>query len=287
MPNTDKKGLKVAYAKGIDAEQRTVTAYVSTFDWDRTDERFAKGAWKLENYKRNPVVMAFHDYNRPPVGKAIHIEEDEKGLLATTVFADTEDGKMMFELFKGGFLSAFSVGFAPKKWIMEPIDAERKGITYQDAELLEYSAVGIPANPGAIIGRDIGDIAKKMLPASVQEVKVGDELKYIVLPELEKVQEITQIFEESLKSIVALAKDAKRNRLPGNQLSLLKSAHGLFAEIITEHEPPPSEEDGVDSALIQTLSESVKGMADFILAQYSDEATKARVKQLVREISKY
>jgi len=282
MRSTDKNGLKVAFAKGIDEEKKTVTAYVSTYEWDRTDERFAKGAWRMDNFKRNPVVMAFHDYNRPPIGKAIHIEEDDKGLLATTQFADTTDGEMMFKLFKGGFLSAFSVGFAPRKWIMEPIDAERKGITYQEAELLEYSAVGIPANPGAIIGRDIGEIAKKMLPASVTEIQVGDEMKFLVMPELKPATETEPNFEESLKSIVALAKDAKRNRLPGNQLSLLKTAHGLFNEIITEQDDP-----GVDSGLIVSLTESVKSMADLIMAQYSDEVTRARVKQIVREISKY
>jgi HK97 family phage prohead protease len=282
METKDKKGLKVAYAKGIDADQKTVTAYVSTIDWDRTDERFAKGAWRLDNFKRNPVVMAFHDYNRPPIGKAISVEEDDKGLLATTQFADTPDGEMMFKLFKGGFLSAFSVGFAPKKWIMEPIDAERKGITYQEAELLEYSAVGIPANPGALIGREIGEIAQKMLPNSVTEVKVGDELKYLVLPELKEAHEDQPDFEESLKSILALAKDAKRNRLPGNQLSLLKTAHGLFNEIITEQDEP-----GVDAELIVNLSESVKCMGNLIVAQYSDEAIKERVKQIVRQISKY
>lgn len=276
--NDEKKGLKVAYAKSINAEQRTVTAYVSTFEWDRTDERFSKGAWKLDNYKRNPVVMWGHDYSRPPIGKATAIEEDDKGLLATTQFADTEEGNMTFELFKGGFLSAFSVGFAPRKWIMEPIDAERKGVVYQEAELLEYSAVGIPANPGALIGRDIGEIAQKMLPGTVREIDVEGEKRFLVMdPMLIKKQD----FEASLKSVLDLARDARRNRLPGSQLSILKSASALFNEIIREND------EGVDAALISNLQQTVKGLGDIIQAQYSDESTRTRVKQIVREIQKY
>src|SRR5436190_11259654 len=276
----EQKGLKVAYAKGIDAEKKTVTAYVSTYDWDRTDERFSMGSWRVDNLKKYPVVMWGHDYPRPPVGKAVRIEEDDNGLLAETQFADTEDGKMTFELFKGGFLSAFSVGFAPRKWTMEPINPERKGVVYTDAELLEYSAVGIPANPGALIGRDIGVIAQKMMPNAVREIEVDGEAKFLVMDPTLGTPEAPD-FESSLKSCLELARDARRNRLPGNQLSLLKSVSALFSEILVENE------EGVDESIIAGLIENAKGLSQAIMAQYTDEQVRKQVRRIVTELQRY
>ena len=115
----DKK-IKASYVKSIDAEKKTIQAYVSTYEWDRTEERFIRGAWDLENFKKNPVVLWGHNMHEVPIGKNIELLEDDKGLLATTQFDDKSEKAMaIFSLYERGFLNAFSVGFIRKNLVME------------------------------------------------------------------------------------------------------------------------------------------------------------------------
>lgn len=275
---SNKTGHKVAYAKSIDDEKKIVKAHVSTHEWDRTDERFAPGAWNLENFKRNPVVMWGHDYSQAPIGKAINIYEDENGLFAETEFAPDERSQQYFELFKGGFLSAFSVGFNPKKWGMEPIDGTRKGVVYTDAELLEYSAVSIPANPGALISRELADVVKKAFPEALSEMVVDGETKFMVVdPSAKKTADAPDL-EQSIKQVIQLVGDARRSRLPGTHLSVLKSAANLFQDILNEHE------EGVDETVIAQLTDVVKSYGVVINNLYPDASV--TVRRLMNQIDK-
>ena len=167
MASTDKR-LRLGLVKSVDTVKKSVVAHVSTFGWDRMGERFEKGAWDLTNYKNNPVVLWGHDSSEPPIGKAIRLTEDDDGLFAEAQFDEMSDFAMeIFGLFERGYLNAFSVGFIPKKFVYENIDntAER-GLVYLDAELLEFSAVSIPANPGALISREMGELVIKTLGAN-------------------------------------------------------------------------------------------------------------------------
>lgn len=141
--------------RAIDPKERTITAYASTSDWDRYGERFEPDAFKagLDNYLKNPVVLWVHDYARPPIAKTIGHSFDEKGLILTMKFADTQEASDIFALYQGGFLSAFSVGFRPLEVAYEertPGSGEM-GAVFKRAELLENSAVPVPANPGALV----------------------------------------------------------------------------------------------------------------------------------------
>ena len=67
--------------------------------------------------------------------------------------------RIAYGLYKGKFLNAVSVGFIPLRWENGGPDAgyRRK---YLEQELLEVSAVGIPANPDALqLGLKSGAIA--------------------------------------------------------------------------------------------------------------------------------
>ena len=97
--------------------------------------------WDLKNYKKNPVLQFAHDYSTPPVGKAANIRVEKNKLLFEPIFHEiTQAGRETKKLFEEGFMSAFSVGF---------IDHESdKG---SKLELLEISAVPVPANPAALV----------------------------------------------------------------------------------------------------------------------------------------
>jgi HK97 family phage prohead protease len=265
------KSSKVAYAKSINKDLKTATAYVSTFGWDRTDERFEKGAWDLGHYKNNPVVMWGHDYKMPPIGKAIKIEEDQNGLLAETQFADSDFAQEIFKLYDGGFLSAFSVGFAPKDGREEAIEGgNRKGFVYTKADLLEYSAVSIPANPGALVGRELAMIAQKTCPTSILEVKTADGIKFLAVDPLAQIDAKPLGLEDSLKSLTELCRTVKGQKLPASQLSLITTANILFQEIIADNT------EGVDAETVAKLRGMVGQCGEIIKNLYPDASLTVR-----------
>jgi len=135
--------------KDIDDIEGTLTAYVSTAARDRMDEVLLPEGADLKHFKKNPVVLFGHKYDEPPIGKALWIKNDGDGLIAKVKFASTEFAQEIFTLFKEGIMSAFSVGFIPKQWVDG--DGEKKARrTYEKWELLEFSAVAVPANPEAL-----------------------------------------------------------------------------------------------------------------------------------------
>ena len=136
--------------KGVDEDKRTLTAYISTKGKDRMDEVLDPSGADLKPFRKNPVVMFGHDYWSTPIAKALWVKQDNKGLVSKMEFAETEFAEEVFKLYQGGFMNAFSVGFIPKKW--EDGDGKKQPTRkYTDWELLEYSAVSVPANPDALV----------------------------------------------------------------------------------------------------------------------------------------
>lgn len=135
--------------RGIDEKERTLTALVSTDAIDRMGEVLSPDGADLKQFKKNPVVLWAHNYSHPPIGKALWIKKTAEGILSKVQFAATEFAQEVFQLYKDGFMKAFSVGFIPKKW---DDGDEKKEIsrTYNEWEMIEYSAVPVPANPEAL-----------------------------------------------------------------------------------------------------------------------------------------
>lgn len=277
------KKSKLAYAKSVDSGKKTVTAYVSTYEWDRTNEKFAPGAWDLENYKKNPIVLWGHDGSNPPIGRAIDIREDESGLLAVAEFdTESERGSEIFGLFERGFLNAFSVGFIPKAQVLEPLpDASTKGVVWTEAELLEFSAVSIPANPGAVIGRDVAEMAIKCLGEnSVSKSAEGD--TYVVNPmELAAPAEPAAKLEASLGQIITLARVVKGQPLDQSKLALIGTATAVLNEIVAEHDVVAPDDLVKLHNVVKELGEVVRGIrpdADAIVGKTLEGIAKALAK---------
>src|SRR5207244_9452332 len=84
--------------------------------------------------------------------------------------------KIAYGLYRGKFLNAVSVGFVPVRWenATEKTTYRRK---YIEQELLEVSAVGIPANPNALaLAYKSGALEKSDLreTASLIRLTLGD-----------------------------------------------------------------------------------------------------------------
>lgn len=139
---------------------------------DGTTKKFGKG-WQTKTYtKQNPVFMLFHEYSpffssNPwagiPAGQAVDVFTDQKGprkRLRKTILWDDGSSQPMAPLVRNGYrarsMRSFSVGFKPIRLYM-PADAEERaaldlgeyGVIFGESELLETSAVSIPANPMA------------------------------------------------------------------------------------------------------------------------------------------
>lgn len=127
----------------------------STADVDRDGEIVLPASFfNLADYlAKNPVILFGHDhYSRPPIGKAVGGEINETGLLLDIQFADTPFAQEIEELYKGGYMNAFSVGFIPVDW---EVGKEGQRI-FTKCELLEVSAVPVPSNRAAVIMRAAG-----------------------------------------------------------------------------------------------------------------------------------
>jgi HK97 family phage prohead protease len=212
-----KKYIVAEKSEANDAEQ-SIVGWGSKPVPDRDGELIESSAWKLEQYRKNPVLMLSHNYSTPPVGKCLWVKADSNGLKFKAKFANTDRGKEMYELYKGGFMNGFSVGFAVNKGgaTDHPTDLRYKGLkrVYHDVNLLEISCVAIPACPEALIEQvKSGKIVSKQLK---------DELEHIIILKEEgctddiEIEEVTPIVPEKKETEIVNKPEITENyvRIP-------------------------------------------------------------------------
>lgn len=123
----------------------TFRVIASTSKRDRHGESIKQDGWDLDNYLKNPVILADHNWSvEKIVGKATNISFEGDQMIVEGEFADTTLGREVKYLYEAGFLKAVSVGLIPRTY-----DAQYSSII-TTAELLELSFVTIPANPEAL-----------------------------------------------------------------------------------------------------------------------------------------
>lgn len=124
---------------------------ISTGTIDREDDIIQVDGWELDQYKKNPVVLYGHDYGGLPVAQAVEVGVEGDKLVATDRFTPQDvnpHGYMVYQLVRGKFLRATSVGFRPREWVYND---DHKGFDFSRQELLEHSIVPVPANPEALV----------------------------------------------------------------------------------------------------------------------------------------
>ena len=112
---------------------------------DRAGE-VIKVSWReLNNFMKNPVIIANHQYKvENIIWKATDIFVENEKLVVEWVFATTELAQDVRKLYDGGFIKTVSVWFIPKER-----DQHNSSIITK-AELLEVSFVPVPCNPNAL-----------------------------------------------------------------------------------------------------------------------------------------
>lgn len=151
---------------------RAVRAVLTERVRDRQGDLVEPNGLDFAEYLRNPVVLWAHDQSLPPVGRLVSLDRDAERVTAVVQFADTEFGRELYGMYRDGFLGAWSLGFLPRKWrplaaddAVPPLvaageaasgwfrrdDPEPEGGHHiLEAEVVEVSAVPVPANPAAL-----------------------------------------------------------------------------------------------------------------------------------------
>lgn len=220
-------------------------AIASTSVEDRHGEVVEVEGWDTKNFKSNPIMLWAHDHSEIAIGKAKNIKVDKSGnspsLMFEPVFHDkTEKARAIKALYEGWtdedgvyyepVLNSFSVGF-------RPLDTD--GNRYTKQELLEISAVNVPANPEARV------IARKSLESmgfedkTIKEVLDGNDKQQDhenVIKQLGEELAEKQAEIESLKSEVTSlrASQSSKNYLAEQRLRRLKALDRLTEDLIKD-----------------------------------------------------
>lgn len=165
----------VAEIKASDGAPRTYECTISTGQVDRENDTVSVAGWQLDEYSKNPVVLFAHQYGQPPVGRSVRTWVEGDALKSTLEFVPAgvyEFADTIEAMYRLGFMRALSVGFRAVKYVM---NEARRGYDILESELLEYSCVPVPANPGALAaaksaGVDLSPL-KSMLEQSLEDIQ--------------------------------------------------------------------------------------------------------------------
>lgn len=137
------------------AAKRRIRVTAASGKADRVGDIVKVAGIKLDNYKKNPVVLYGHDHYGLPIAKAVEMDVVGGKLEMTFEFADAETyafADTVYRLVSKGFIKGVSIGARVLEAEYLKDDDERIiGRQYNSLELLEVSVVAIPADSKALI----------------------------------------------------------------------------------------------------------------------------------------
>jgi len=126
-----------------ESDSVVIEGYANTSTKDRMGDVIPPSAWNkggLENFKKNPIILAFHDHSKP-IGRVTEHAVGDNGLFIKAKISKAAGN--IYNLIKEGILKAFSVGFIVKD---ADYDLDTDLFIIKDLELLEISVVSVGAN---------------------------------------------------------------------------------------------------------------------------------------------
>ena len=215
---TSKKDISVSTE---DIGERSVLFTISKEVVDRDGDILRASGVDFSNYMKNPVFLSFHNSREFPLGKVTKFWVEGNEVKAVVYFPTLEElstdpnnasekAKLVdftYHCYKTGMLNAVSVGFIPLEWI-----ETENGYDILKWELLEFSAVAVPANQDAIAQavKSFGnDFAKSFITEEKSGRKISAQTRAILDKikacgdELEKCQETLKGCGEALRKALA------------------------------------------------------------------------------------
>jgi hypothetical protein len=149
-------------ADGVD-DNSPLGFVLSTKTQDRMRDTINQAGWRIDNYLKNPVMLWAHSRELPPIARAIDVKLTKSKLIAKAQFTPQDMphplgmgfGHTVGRMYREIFLNTVSVGFRPEKWAFND---KTGGVDFEEQELLEFSAVPVPANPEALYDAKIKGI---------------------------------------------------------------------------------------------------------------------------------
>ncbi|MEM4167757.1 MAG: hypothetical protein QXW98_04880 [Candidatus Caldarchaeum sp.] len=149
----DSRRIKICATQLLnhDPEMRRITIVAATEDRDRAGDIIRMEGLEIDNYLKNPVVLAGHGTmgDLPIIGKALSVTKQAGKLIADIEFLPpgvNQIADRLFSIIKFVGTAAASVGILIKEWNPLPDN----GIEIIKSELLEISLVPVPANQHAL-----------------------------------------------------------------------------------------------------------------------------------------
>lgn len=204
-----------------------VAGYASTWggEPDSYNDVVAKGAF-LESILKRSVKLFYQHLE--PIGKALELTEDDRGLFGRFSILDTTTGTDAHKLAKAGVIDQLSIGY-------RTLDAEYRedGVrVIKKADLFEVSLVPIPANQSAVITSVKSDqsLDRYLIELSDENAKGVEAVKaYLV----RRASEGREPGERQLAAISRLIDEAKA----WDEVGQLVSAHLQQAKAAAGYRP--------------------------------------------------
>lgn len=204
---TVKKDLSLKAVEDIG--ERTVRFTISKEVVDRDGDILRAGGVDFTNYMKNPVFLSFHNSREFPLGKVVKFWVEGAEVKADVYFPTVEElssnpeqasekAKLVdftYHCYKTGMLNAVSVGFIPLEWT-----ETKDGWDITKWELLEFSAVAVPANQDAI-AEAVKSFGNDFAKSFVTEEKSGRKISAETRAVLDKIKACGDKLEECQKSL--------------------------------------------------------------------------------------
>ena len=176
------------YIKADTGSPDVMTFVASEESEDRMGDVIEVNGWDLTNFKLNSPFLYAHNSSMPPIGKWQKTWVEGKQLLAVPLWDEEDDfARMIKGKYQRQFMRAVSVGFRAIEFkerklnspMQTPFGVRDTGLLFTKAELVEISAVPVPAHPKAL-KKSLGPRARFWIPY-VPQAEPTEELKAAIL----------------------------------------------------------------------------------------------------------
>lgn len=201
-----------------DLGDRCVQFTISKEVVDRDGDILRASGVDFTNYMKNPVFLSFHNSREFPLGKVTKFWVEGNSVKAIVYFPPIEElstnpeqasekAKLVdftYHCYKTGMLNAVSVGFIPLEWV-----ENENGFDIQKWELLEFSAVAVPANQDAI-AEAVKSFGKDFAKDFVSEEKSGRKISAQTREILNKIKACGDELEKCQSTLKACGEELRK-----------------------------------------------------------------------------